>query len=189
LKYLKIFIKEWIISSLIAIFLLIIILWGFTVPIIVGIIIGSIYGLLFGLFFAAAVTAFVLFFDKIPKKIWVKLPNNEKVQLRYFLHTGNLKVYHQDKQIVEVAPKSKASLLPSHSSILKAWSWIEKNASEGTAEFNIGENHIEISSRLCDVAASWWGFKLLSKIISLIYQQCEVIVKVNGEQVFRKRLI
>ena len=57
-------------------------------------------------------------------EVWVELPSGERLQLKYSMWTGRLRVYHEEKEVVNLG------------------------ATGGIDIFNVGKTKVEVESRL-----------------------------------------
>lgn len=119
-------------------------------------------------------------------KIGIKIPNGERLELRYSVWSGVLKGYLGKERVVEIAPSAK-KVTPdgkimgrSYGELLKDVGCCAKDAKEGTVSFNVGEHLVEIESQLVEVEGvlkiplQWIG-----------YAQCEIIIRLDGKQVLK----
>lgn len=127
-------------------------------------------------------------------KVWIRLPNDERLQLRYSVWTGVLGVYHEKRmpgptpgekaleKVMEIVPGGEV-MGTSYADILKEADLFAGGA-QGKASFQIGKHGIEIESHLHPVRIAG-----ILPVPSSVYQQCEVIGRVDGTQVLQRRFI
>ena len=63
-------------------------------------------------------------------KVWVELPNKERLQLKWSRWSGRLRVYHEEKEMVNLG------------------------LSGGIDTFNVGETKVQVESRLTIILQS-----------------------------------
>jgi hypothetical protein len=104
---------------------------------------------------------------------------------------GILRVYHGGERVAEIIPSAE-QVTPSGKVWGKSYArWIkeagfaQEEAGEGAASFKVGKHRVEIDSRLVEVEGIWSIFRAPLNIIG--YAQCEIVVRVDGIPVFKRR--
>jgi hypothetical protein len=68
---------------------------------------------------------------------------------------------------------------------MKELDFAQEEAGEGAASFKVGKHRVEIDSSLVEVGEIWSIFRAPLNIIG--YVQCEIVVRVDGTPVFKRR--